>query len=687
MTYGLRIINDDSELLIDSELFSPTFVQKLEFNTTPTITEAGSGSLHPGYIKRQYETPTVSLGSGNCIVFWTLPDNGSNDIYYNFESSTTGMGSITLICSVYANSTGSALTYSLPTAYIFAVDADAISGLSSSGPALRMYNSASPQKKTFDSNLTQLAPYSITDSFAFSISGTNVNNYGTTPVSIALTIPTSPIFLLPDYHGLRINKGPANSLWHEEYLYETGFRRVGSTLYTRLFVVEYSYEDYAWPITQTTFTSGNNNQLSVIVADSTLYAAISGGTGGGTNPTYQLTADYYTRNEGTTVIITLTTTLVANGTVFPYTVTGISAADLSSGSLTGTFTVISNSATASFTFANDLVTEGTEVFTLSLDGLTQSVNVTINDTSIANPPYGTAIGSPYCLSYGTAPYTLRQVRADGIGGTYNDDTNNSTTCGYVAPTYNESFSISSAAYGDYIVALNSYTTISITGGQPYATVNYATTNYWDPQPSSFPDSVTLDASGNYSNYLTGSAITGGVYGDKMIWVYFPYNAHVRSARVKVVEDYGTPSGGQYCVGYTLTQNYYDGHDSTYSSVVQYNSPTCGYVPPPPTATWDVVFSNNGSAGAIYCGVNVYLSAPATTTVTFTFSGTVQDNGASFNVPSVTITAGNTAGAGYEYSGFTNGSGPYSQITLVASVVSAPYSTSPGSISNGFSYSA
>jgi len=32
MTYGLRIINDDSELLVDSEYLNPTFVQKLEFD-------------------------------------------------------------------------------------------------------------------------------------------------------------------------------------------------------------------------------------------------------------------------------------------------------------------------------------------------------------------------------------------------------------------------------------------------------------------------------------------------------------------------------------------------------------------------------------------------------------------------------------------------------------------------------
>jgi hypothetical protein len=383
MTYGLRIINDDSELLIDSEYLNPTFVQKLEFDATPTLVEAASGFIHPGYIKREYKTTnTVSIGSAGMayIVMWTLPDNGDSDVYYNFDSSVAYFNQ-KLTCFVYANSTGSALTYTLPTAYVFSVTAAGINSLTSTGPALRLYNSAG--QKTFDSNFVQLAPYSISDTFAFSISGANVNNYGTSPVSIALSIPSNPIFMLPDFHALRINKGPVNSIAHQEYLYETAFRRVGSTLYTRLYVVDYFNEDYAWPLTQTTFTSGNNNQLSIIVADANLYEAVSaGGGGGGANPTYTLSSNFSSRDEGTTVVVTLNTTLVADTTEFFYTVTGIAAADLTAGGITGKFVIVNNTATASFTFANDLSTgEGSEIFTLSLDGLTQSVSVTVNDTS------------------------------------------------------------------------------------------------------------------------------------------------------------------------------------------------------------------------------------------------------------------------------------------------------------------
>jgi hypothetical protein len=71
-------------------------------------------------------------------------------------------------------------------------------------------------------------------------------------------------------------------------------------------------------------------------------------------------------NEGATITATVSTANVADGTTVAYTVTGISANDLSAGSLTGTITINSNSGTATFTLANDGLTEGTDTFTITL---------------------------------------------------------------------------------------------------------------------------------------------------------------------------------------------------------------------------------------------------------------------------------------------------------------------------------
>lgn len=98
--------------------------------------------------------------------------------------------------------------------------------------------------------------------------------------------------------------------------------------------------------------------------------------------TYVLSSSASSVNEGQSFTITLTTTGLSDNTVVSYAVSGIQAADLSSGDLTGEFTITSNTATASFTVDEDALTEGNETFTLTLLNGADSVDVTIVDTSI-----------------------------------------------------------------------------------------------------------------------------------------------------------------------------------------------------------------------------------------------------------------------------------------------------------------
>jgi len=98
-------------------------------------------------------------------------------------------------------------------------------------------------------------------------------------------------------------------------------------------------------------------------------------------PTYNLSSSKFLVNEGESVTFTLTTTNVEDGTFVPYTITGISSLDLESESLIGNFEVVSNSSTETITLKNDLLTEGPETLTLSLDDSTESISVNVNDTS------------------------------------------------------------------------------------------------------------------------------------------------------------------------------------------------------------------------------------------------------------------------------------------------------------------
>jgi hypothetical protein len=120
-----------------------------------------------------------------------------------------------------------------------------------------------------------------------------------------------------------------------------------------------------------------------------------------------------TYNEGATITATVSTANVVNGTTVAYTVTGISANDLSAGSLTGNITINSNTGTVTFTLANDGLTEGTDTFTITLTATdsagtsTGSLadSATVLDTS--NNP-----GTTLWLDDNDEPTTVRTI----IGG-------------------------------------------------------------------------------------------------------------------------------------------------------------------------------------------------------------------------------------------------------------------------------
>ena len=102
-------------------------------------------------------------------------------------------------------------------------------------------------------------------------------------------------------------------------------------------------------------------------------------------PTYAIGRSVSSVDEGSSVTFTLSTTNVANGTVLPYTISGISANDVTTGSLTGSFTVNSGLATATITMSADQLTEGAETATLTLNNAAASNFVVVNDTSVWTP--------------------------------------------------------------------------------------------------------------------------------------------------------------------------------------------------------------------------------------------------------------------------------------------------------------
>ena len=97
-------------------------------------------------------------------------------------------------------------------------------------------------------------------------------------------------------------------------------------------------------------------------------------------PTFALASSAVSVNEGNTVLFHLDTTHVAPGSVYAYTLTGVSAADVVGGQLTGTVTLdAQGKAVVAVSLVADAVTEGAEHLTLSVAG--QTASVVVADTS------------------------------------------------------------------------------------------------------------------------------------------------------------------------------------------------------------------------------------------------------------------------------------------------------------------
>ena len=150
-------------------------------------------------------------------------------------------------------------------------------------------------------------------------------------------------------------------------------------------------------------------------------------------PTYSLIANPTTVNEGGNFTITFTTANSGAGP-WPYTITGVSSNDILGVPLNGSWT--SSGQTLTYYTAIDSTTEGTELFTMTLDGNLAQASVQINDTSTtpAPPP------PPACPQAGTYlrqicyGVDLYDVLTNGDCGEYDEFVEaNSTRCGYVTP--------------------------------------------------------------------------------------------------------------------------------------------------------------------------------------------------------------------------------------------------------------
>jgi hypothetical protein len=133
------------------------------------------------------------------------------------------------------------------------------------------------------------------------------------------------------------------------------------------------------------------------------------------NPYYSLSRSSASVVEGLSVSITLTTLNVEDDTVVPYTITGVTPADIEGMSLTGTFTIVDNTASLVIDTTLDLLEETNELLILTLDDVPDVfVSVTIIDS--VSTVDGGSPGTPAftTISDGGSPSTtLFEITYDG----------------------------------------------------------------------------------------------------------------------------------------------------------------------------------------------------------------------------------------------------------------------------------
>lgn len=149
-----------------------------------------------------------------------------------------------------------------------------------------------------------------------------------------------------------------------------------------------NFNDFVTQSLRTTVPPGNtpNNGGTVTVNNN------GGTTAGGGNPaqTVAIVPAAPSVNEGSAAVFNVNTQNVPNGTVYTFQITGVSAADVTGGALSGTVTINNNIGTIAIGLAADNLTEGAEslMVTLGNTGLANAptASVTVNDTSLSPAP-------------------------------------------------------------------------------------------------------------------------------------------------------------------------------------------------------------------------------------------------------------------------------------------------------------
>ena len=273
-------------------------------------------------------------------------------------------------------------------------------------------------------------------------------------------------------------------------------------------------------------------------------------------PTYALSSSAASVNEGSSFTITLTTTNIDDGTVIPYTISGVTSADINGTNLSGNFVVTNNTSQITVVTSADATTEGAETFVLSLNSLSTSQSVTINDTSqtpAQEASYAVAAAANNVDEDSSLTFNVTTTLIeDGttLYWTVTNDSDFATSSGSFTITSNAgSFSVTPTA--DATTEGAETFTASIrtdsVSGTVVATSSSVTINDTSTTPAFSPDyTITVTNNGASAYTLSGTDRNGAVSGDNPTLAFnsgdkvrFSVNASGHPFYVKTAQVTGT----------------------------------------------------------------------------------------------------------------------------------------------------
>jgi hypothetical protein len=258
-SHGLLVTNGSGDRLVSSNYVVPVFRGKVIFDAAPTYT-SGLSRIHE---------KTISYGdaSSHKLILYTIPQ--STNVWFTGDSFiSSGFSTYTLSTTYILPSSGT--TYSLAEAYVFQLNNIS---QSSDSYGLRVWDSSSPQKITFDSGLQHVNIAGIQESPLISYNDneqsiTNSSLYG----------PYSAI-VIPQFYQEIVTSTPP-SIGSVIDSYRGVFRRQNSTIYYKIVKTGTGFEDAAYNYT---INNGSQYDNTIFVVNTQLLGGSSSGGSGSTN--------------------------------------------------------------------------------------------------------------------------------------------------------------------------------------------------------------------------------------------------------------------------------------------------------------------------------------------------------------------------------------------------------------------